>query len=355
MNIVVAGGGTAGHIDPAMNLADEIMRRHPHARVTALGTERGLETTLIPSRGYPLECIPPVPMPRRLNWDFVTLPFRLIRAVRATRQVFNRVEADVVIGFGGYVAIPAYLAARNRVPFVVHEANAKAGLANRIGARFANAVAETVAGSLPNAQLTGVPIRQSLVDLNRESTRSQAREYFGVDDDTKVLLIFGGSQGAQSINATVAECVTQDVFADVVVIHAVGLKNEFPAEPSAKYRPYAYLDRMDLAYAAADFVIARSGAMTVAEISAVGLPACFVPFPIGNGEQRLNALPVVDAGGALIVQDRQFTADYIRTTVIPILESEETLQRMSAASALVGRKDAAMKLADVVDGVVAGK
>ena len=136
-SVVVAGGGTAGHIEPALALADAVRRLRPDARITALGTERGLDTALIPARGYPLELIPPVPMPRKPSTDLLRLPVRVRDAVMRVRDVLDRVEADVVVGFGGYVALPAYLGARGRVPVVVHEANARAGLANKVGARFA--------------------------------------------------------------------------------------------------------------------------------------------------------------------------------------------------------------------------
>ena len=136
-SVVIAGGGTAGHIEPALALADALSRAVPDARITALGTERGLETTLVPERGYPLELIPPVPLPRRPSADLLRLPWRVGAAVRRVREVLDAFDADVVVGFGGYVALPAYLAARGRVPIVVHEANARAGLANKVGARFA--------------------------------------------------------------------------------------------------------------------------------------------------------------------------------------------------------------------------
>jgi UDP-N-acetylglucosamine--N-acetylmuramyl-(pentapeptide) pyrophosphoryl-undecaprenol N-acetylglucosamine transferase len=239
------------------------------------------------------------------------------------------------------------------VPFVVHEANAKPGLANRVGARFADAVAETVAGSLPGARHTGVPLRSAITTLDISAVREEAREYFGIDKNARVILIFGGSQGAQSINGTVAQCLASGAFDDVTVIHAVGMKNEFPTEPTQNYRPHAYLDRMDLAYAAADFVICRSGAMTVAEVSAVGLPACFVPFPIGNGEQSLNALPVVNAQGAVLVKDQDFNADFVRAVIMPIVHSPETLSRMGSRSKSVGRADASARLADLVEEVLA--
>lgn len=352
MNIVVAGGGTAGHIEPAMNLADEMCRRHPGARVVALGTERGLEVTLVPERGYELRLIPAVPLPRAINLQLATLPKRLQTAICSTRQILREVNADVLVGFGGYVSIPAYFAARGNVPIVIHEANARPGLANRVGARFADAVAETVPGTLPRAVLTGVPLRHAIETLNRDELRTQARDHFDIRDDQRVLLVFGGSQGARRINHTIADCVNQGVFGDVVVIHGYGSKNEPPAPASDCYRPFPYLDRMDLAYAAADFVVCRSGAMTVGEVTAVGLPACFVPFPIGNGEQSLNAQPVVSAGGAIMVADESFTVDFVRTQVMPLLNNDSECARMRIQSKSIGRPYATALLADLVEQVM---
>ena len=140
VSVVVAGGGTAGHVEPALALADAVRRAVPETRITALGTQRGLETTLVPQRGYPLELIPAVPLPRKPSAELLRLPLRVRAAVRRVREVLNAVDADVVVGFGGYVALPAYLAARGRVPIVVHEANARAGLANKVGARLATRV-----------------------------------------------------------------------------------------------------------------------------------------------------------------------------------------------------------------------
>jgi UDP-N-acetylglucosamine--N-acetylmuramyl-(pentapeptide) pyrophosphoryl-undecaprenol N-acetylglucosamine transferase len=353
LNVVVAGGGTAGHIEPALNLADEIMRRHPNANITALGTAKGLEVDLIPARGYPLKLIPAVPLPRKPNLDLLTLPIRLRVAIAETRAILHQLDADVLVGFGGYVALPAYLAARGRVPIVVHEANAKAGLANRVGAQFAAAVAETVVGSLPNAVLTGLPLRSAIANLDRTNKRAQARAHFGITSDAPTILVFGGSQGAQAINKVIEQAKREQLLEDLVVIHAVGRKNEFAFPKSQNYIPLNYIDQMDLAYAAADFVVARSGAMSVAEITAVGLPACFVPLPIGNGEQRVNALPVVAAGGALLVENAKFDVQYLSESVLPILKSPQKISTMSLASKSCGRQDASSRLADVVDHICA--
>ena len=359
LSIVLAGGGTAGHIEPAMAVADALIALDPALRITALGTARGLESRLIPDRGYPLRLVSAVPLPRSLNADLVRLPWRVRSAVDQCRTVLADARADVVVGFGGYVAVPAYLAAwrggrRSRpVPVVVHEANARAGLANRIGARIARRVLAAVPGSgLARAEVVGMPLRASITGLDRVALREQARRHFGFASDATVLLVFGGSQGAVSINRAVSAAAAELAAAGVSVLHVHGPKNtlELPS-PRAGDPPYValgYLDRMDLAYAAADLAICRAGAMTVAEVSAVGLPAIYVPLPIGNGEQRLNAQPVVAAGGGVLVADADLTPTYVATEVARLAGDSARLSAMTAAAAGVGHRDAAQRIAEIV-------
>jgi UDP-N-acetylglucosamine--N-acetylmuramyl-(pentapeptide) pyrophosphoryl-undecaprenol N-acetylglucosamine transferase len=349
---VIAGGGTAGHIEPALAFADALRRIRPDARIVALGTERGLEKSIIPGRGYQLEMIPPVPMPRKPNVDLLKLPLKVRSAVKMTRAVLERVGADVVVGFGGYVALPAYLAARGRTPIVVHDSNARVGLANKVGARFAARVAVAVPDSgLPKAEVVGIPLRESIISLDRAALRAEAREHFGLDPDAPTLLVFGGSQGARSINNAVSACARRFADAGIGVLHAHGPKNslavqEVPGAP--RYAAVPYLERMDLAYAAADAVVCRSGAMTVAEVAAVGLPAVFVPLPHGNGEQGLNAKPVVDAGGGVIVPDEQLSPDKVAELVVPMLTDPKRLNAMSTAALGTGHREAADVLARMV-------
>ncbi|MBB2992565.1 UDP-N-acetylglucosamine--N-acetylmuramyl-(pentapeptide) pyrophosphoryl-undecaprenol N-acetylglucosamine transferase [Mycolicibacterium iranicum] len=356
ISVVLAGGGTAGHVEPAMAVADALRALEPGVRITALGTQRGLETRLVPQRGYDLELITPVPLPRKLSADLMRLPMRVRTAVRQTRAVLDAVSADVVIGFGGYVALPAYLAARRRVPVVVHEANASAGWANKVGARVAQRVLSAVPDpGLGPVDVVGVPVREAITSLDRLSLRAEAREYFGFDPDARVLLVFGGSQGAQSLNRAVSGAAESLAAAGISVLHAHGPKNTLelrtPAPGDPPYVAVPYLDRMDLAYAAADLAVCRSGAMTVAEVSAVGLPAIYVPLPIGNGEQRLNALPVVEAGGGLVVDDRSLTSEYVAGTVPGLLNDRDGLAAMTAAAALAGHRDAARRVAEIALGV----
>ena len=358
VSVVLAGGGTAGHVEPAMAVADALTALNPDMRITALGTQRGLETRLVPERGYHLELITPVPLPRKPSGDLMRLPLRVRQAVRQTRAVLDDVDADVVIGFGGYVALPAYLAARGgplgrrRIPLVVHEANASAGWANRVGARSAQRVLSAVPNpGLRRVEVVGVPVRAAITSLDRMALRAEARAHFGFADDARVLLVFGGSQGAQRINQAVAAAAKDFAVAGISVLHAHGPKNTLELRESADgdppYVAVPYLDRMDLAYAAADLAVCRSGAMTVAEVADVGLPAVYVPLPIGNGEQRLNALPVVTAGGGLIVDDAELTPSVVADTVTRLLDDADRLQAMTAAAALAGHRDAAQRVAEV--------
>lgn len=358
LSVIIAGGGTAGHIEPALAVADALRALDDSIRVTALGTQRGLETKLIPERGYPLELIPPVPLPRKPTADLLRLPGRVRASVARTREVIDAVHADVIIGFGGYVALPAYLAAgpgvlrrRRAVPVVVHEANAKAGLANKIGARRAARVLAAVPDSgLARAEVVGIPVRESITSLDRAGLRAQARAEFGLPAEGPVLLVTGGSQGARSLNEAVSGAAPQLLAAGISVLHAHGPKNTLAVaegDGAARYIAVPYLSRMDLALAAADATVCRSGAMTVAEVSAVGLPAFYVPLPHGNGEQEFNARPVVRQGGGRIVPDSELTPKYVIDEVIPLLQDSARLVEMGRAAAGAGHRDAAATVARI--------
>ena len=355
MHVVLAGGGTAGHVEPALALADALRRRDATIEVTVLGTSTGLEARLVPARGYQLATIAKVPLPRRPTPDLLRVPGRLAGAVRETGQHLQRVQADLLVGFGGYVALPGYLAARRRgLPIVVHEANARAGLANRIGARLTPFVAAAVAGSgLRGAQVLGIPLRRDIAGLDRAAVRGAARAALGLTDGP-VLLVTGGSQGAQRINAAVTAAAGALAAAGVQVLQIAGPKQadavlaDLGPDRPATHQVLAYVDRMDLAYAAADLIVCRAGAMSCAELAAVGLPAVYVPLPIGNGEQALNAGPVVAAGGGLLVADAELDAETIRTLVLPLVLDPRRLARMATAAASLGHRDADEALVDLV-------
>lgn len=351
-SVLLAGGGSAGHVSPLLALADCLRRRDPHVRLTALGTRTGLESRLVPARGYDLRTVPKVAFPRKLSRDAVALPRKLAAAIAAADRAIAECQAQVVVGFGGYVATPAYLAARRRgIPIVVHEQNARPGLANRLGARLSPYVGTTFASTqLPHGRLVGMPLRREISTLDRAATRKQACAHFGLDASRTTVLVTGGSLGAQRLNNAFSGAAELLTGAGVQVLHLTGRGKEvaIPADVHG-YITREYADRMELAYAAADLVVARSGANTVCELTAVGLPAIYVPLPIGNGEQRINAADVVSAGGGILVQDSKVDAQWAATTVTKLATDTARLQSMAAASASIGQREADERLADLVE------
>jgi UDP-N-acetylglucosamine--N-acetylmuramyl-(pentapeptide) pyrophosphoryl-undecaprenol N-acetylglucosamine transferase len=352
-SVLLAGGGTAGHVSPLLALADCLRRRDPSTTVAALGTEQGLESRLVPERGYQLLTVPKVPLPRRPSADLARLPGNLRAAVAAADRAIERIDAQVVVGFGGYVSTPAYLAARRRrVPIVVHEQNARAGVANRLGARLTRFVATTFPSTqLAHARPIGMPLRREITGLDRAASRAEALAHFGLRDTSPTLLVTVGSLGAQRLNGAFQARVGELSGAGVQVLHLTGAGKEFEpvgAGPDAPYVVAAYTDRMDLAYAAADLVVARAGANSVCELTAVGLPAVYVPLPIGNGEQRFNAADVVAAGGGVLVDDAALTPGWVDSTLLPLLGDRERVDAMARASAGAGERGADELLADLV-------
>ncbi|WP_337059659.1 undecaprenyldiphospho-muramoylpentapeptide beta-N-acetylglucosaminyltransferase [Kineococcus sp. G2] len=357
MKVLLAGGGTTGHVAPLLATADRLRLRDPASEVLVLGTAEGLESRLVPERGYRMAVVPRVPLPRRPSPDLLRLPGRLRAAVAAAQRAIEEVGADVVVGFGGYVATPAYLAARRaRVPVVVHEQNSLPGIANRLGARWARHVAVTFPGTpLPRAVHTGMPLRAEVVELaragDRAALRREARTRLGLDPDAPTLLVTGGSLGAQRINDVLGSASADVLAAGAQVLHAAGRGKEVPLAPGtdpARYVVRPYLDDMATAYAAADLVLCRSGAGTVSELTALGLPAVYVPLPIGNGEQRRNAEAVVAAGGGLLVPDAELDAGFVRERALPLLTDPAALAAASSAAAAFGVLDGDERLAALV-------
>ena len=348
MRFLLAGGGTGGHVNPLLALA-ELLRSEGH-EVIALGTEEGLEQRLVPERGLELVTIPRLPLPRRLSPSVLTFPLRLLAASFKVRSLIRERNVYAVVGFGGYASAPAYLGAWfAKVPLVIHEANAIAGFANRLGARFTKHRAIAFPNSnLAGGTLTGMPIRKELVEGALSYDSGQARVELGLDPLLPTLLVTGGSQGAKSINEAVIAALPDFNNAGIQVLHIVGEKAGLEELNTSGYLRLAYCDRMDAAIAASDLAISRAGASTVSEFAAAGLPAVFVPYPVGNGEQRHNATSVIDADGAVLCEDSVFNAEYIAERVIPILSHKATPKKMSDAARSTGILDAAERLRDML-------
>ncbi len=356
-SVVLAGGGSAGHTSPLLATAYELRRLRPELTLTALGTARGLETTVIPAAGLPLELIPPVPMPRRPGKDLVMVGPRLLRAISATADILRRVKADVLLGFGGYVSTPAYLAARRLgLPILIHEQNVVPGLANRLAARLTRHVYTAFPQTpLAHAVCIGLPLRRAITELDRAAAGEVARETFGLLPRRPTLLVSGGSQGALSINRAVLGARDRLLADGISVLHVLGARNmsaetvrQVDPQTEAVYDPVPYVQHMEQAYAAADLMLGRCGASTVLETAAVGLPAVYVPYPHGNGEQERNAELVVRAGGGLLLSDADCLPDWVATEIPALLHDNGRLQGMAAALNGVAPTDAATVLATKV-------
>ena len=347
---LLAGGGTAGHVNPLLAVADTIREGDADATVVVLGTQEGLEARLVPAGGYQLIVIPRLPFPRRPNRQALTFLPRLNRAIKQVAGVIRSRKVDIVVGFGGYVSTPAYLAARRvGVPIAIHEANARPGLANRLGARYTTHVGVAFAGTpIRHAHFVGMPLRHEIEHLDRVSARPAAEGIFGLAADRPTLLITGGSLGARRLNNTVVQSAEALIGAGWQVLHITGEKSEVKDPGLDRYRMVAYCDRMDLALAAADFAVSRAGSGTVSELTALGIPAVYVPYPIGNGEQRFNAADVVRAGGGILVDDAAFLPEWLCQELVPLLANRERVRAMATAAASVGVLDGSARMVELI-------
>ena len=354
---LLAGGGTAGHVNPMLAIADEIVRREPNARIVMVGTKEGLESRLVPERGFDLHTIARLPFPRRPDaraWRFLR---GWAKAVQDVQDLIADRRVDVVIGVGGYAAAPAYAAARKSgVPIVVHEANAKPGLANRWAARSTPFVGVAFEGTrLPHARYVGMPLRREIAELEVKAVRNSARESFGLKVDHPVVLVTGGSLGAQNLNRAIVDALPAFLRAGIQVLHITGEKKQSPTVDSPGYVTLPYCDHMDLALASADLVVSRAGASAVSEIMALGIPAVFVPYAVGNGEQSLNARMSVEVGGALVVADAEFDGEWLTHHVIPTLSSSRTLAKMARAMTKVGTRRGSELTVNLVEEALASR
>lgn len=364
--VLLAGGGTAGHVNPLLAVADRLRDRDPATELIVLGTAEGLESRLVPARGFELVTIPRLPLPRRPSLPALRFPGRLLRTVRRVEGLVADRGVDLVFGVGGYAAAPAYLAARRRrVPLVIHEANSVPGWANRLGARWASRVGiafrDTPIGGRGAGSVVhvGLPLRPEIERLTvpgaRAALRAEAAAAFGLDPDRPVLLVTGGSSGARRINETVLESLDLLLRTGWQVLHASGGFREAIDVERPGYRAVEYLDRMDLAFALADLALGRAGTGSVLELSALGIPAVFVPYPFGNGEQRLNAREAVAAGGAILVEDAECTPAWVEAELVPLLADAPRRTAMAVAIASVGIPDGTARTVALIDAALSGR
>jgi len=360
VKVLIAGGGTAGHVFPALALAGRLVA-DAH-EVCFAGTATGQEARLVPAAGYRFEEIEARPLERKVSVRAVTAP---VAAVRSVGQVGPLAAwADVVVGMGGYVSVPVALAAlRSRRPLVLHEQNAVPGLANRTLARPARTVALAFAEARrafprrTRAVVTGNPVREAILAVRhrREELAAEARAAFDLDANRRTVVVFGGSQGALHVNRVVAEAIGRLPRQDLQVLlmagpaHAGTMQAATGATGGITVRVLGFLERMELAYAVADLVVARSGATTVAELAVCGLPAILIPYPYATGRhQEANARAIQRAGGASMLLDDELDGRVLAERVAWLLDDDERLARMGERAREWARPDAGEALARVV-------
>ncbi|MEP6480761.1 MAG: UDP-N-acetylglucosamine--N-acetylmuramyl-(pentapeptide) pyrophosphoryl-undecaprenol N-acetylglucosamine transferase [Rhodoglobus sp.] len=354
---LLTGGGTAGHVNPLLAVADRIRETDPDATLLVLGTKEGLEARLVPSRGYELLTIARLPFPRRPDRAALAFPAGFRRAVDEVAAIIRERHVDIVVGFGGYASAPAYRAAsRTKTPLVIHEQNARPGLANRLGALSTPFVGVAFRHTrLRGARFVGQPLRVEIERLDRFEGRKAGISFFGLDSAKPTLLVTGGSSGAQRINETVRDSITLVLGAGWQVIHITGEFRDAVDDPNLPgYLIVKYCDRMELALAVADVALGRAGTSTVAEVTALGIPAVFVPYAAGNGEQRLNAREDVAAGGAIAVADADFTPAWVGDTLVSLLRDRARIADMAMRAATVGALDGTDRMVALVREALAG-
>jgi UDP-N-acetylglucosamine--N-acetylmuramyl-(pentapeptide) pyrophosphoryl-undecaprenol N-acetylglucosamine transferase len=348
MRAILAGGGTGGHVIPAIAIAQELQRRY-QAEVLFIGTARGLENRLVPAAGFPLELVKVGALNRVSIATRVKTLFDLPRAVFSAGRLLNEFRPDVVIGVGGYASGPAMLAAiRKRIPTLAFEPNLVPGFANRVVARFVSAAAvhfEQTAERFRNAVVTGVPVRPAFFKIPRKPYVQAS----------PTLLVFGGSQGARAINQAVSRTIGSLVgrVPGVRVIHQTGEHDYngvlaaysqagFPAEV------HKFIDDMPAFFARADLILCRSGASTVAEIAAAGKPAVFVPFPLAaDDHQRRNAEAMENVGAAVVLEETRLDEVWLVDTICALLEDPGRLAKMSEAARVMSHPGAAKDIAEL--------
>lgn len=357
--IILSGGGTGGHIYPAVAVAEALRRRlGEQVEILFVGAEGKMEMEKVPALGYRIVGLPIAGLQRRMDWHNLAVPFKVLRSIRLARKTIRDFGADVVVGFGGYASAPVLWAAqRMGVPTVIQEQNSYAGVTNKILARGARHICVAYEGMerfFPKEKitLTGNPLRGGF--SKQGADRGEALTAYGFTPDLPVVLVVGGSLGTRSLNEMMKAWIVQtEGKAPVQVIWQTGkyYEREMQAFLAAHPAPHvwqgAFIDRMDYAYAAADLVVSRSGAGTVSELCLVAKPVLFIPSPnVAEDHQTMNARALEAKGAAVVVADSQSRTAMARAT--ELLSDKEALRRMSANLEALAKPDAAERIVDEI-------
>ncbi len=364
--IIVSGGGTGGHIYPAVAVAEELKRRHgSDVEILFVGAEGRMEMEKIPALGYNIVGLPIAGLQRRLEWRNILLPLKVVRSVQQAMQLVRSFDADIAVGFGGYASAPILWAAnRCGVPTVIQEQNSYAGLTNKIVGRHAKKICVAYNGmdrffGASRIVMTGNPMRGGF-SVADEATRAEALNYFGLTADKPVVMVVGGSLGTRTLNNMMCRWIErlEGETPEVQVIWQTGkfyeaeMRSFLESQPTEDVWQGAFLDRMDLAYAAADLVISRSGACTVSELCLVAKPTIFVPSPnVAEDHQTKNALALVERDAAIMVADN-IAVERAMSRAIETIKDKKTMEMLRKNIAEMAFPDAAERVADEIDKIL---
>lgn len=354
LRLLIAGGGTGGHLYPGLAIAEAFLDQYPQAEISFLGTARGIEATVVPEAGYPLILLPMRGLLRALSWQNLVFPLRLLWSIGRVYLLVRRMRPHLVIGTGGYVSGPAIIGALlARVPCVIQEQNSYPGLVNRrFGGRVSAVFLSFEASRKYFARrqrifLTGNPIRSSIAQCDKEN----ALREFGLNAARRTVLLFGGSQGARKLNEVFAECF--DLLTDADAFQFLWITGpswfsrwqHLDHAREDRVRVVAYVQNMSAAYAAADLVVCRAGATTIAELTACGLPAIYIPFPFATADhQTANARAVTEQGGGLLIAERELSAGVLLAEIRGLFAEVSRLAKMAGAARSLARPQAAAEI-----------
>lgn len=366
LKIIVSGGGTGGHIFPAISIANALKEIQPDVEILFVGAEGKMEMEKVPNAGYKIVGLPVVGFQRTLSLKSITFFFKLYQSMRKAKKILNDFNPDVVVGVGGYASGPMLKVAQKKgIPTLIQEQNSYAGVTNKLLAKNAKAICVAYEGMekyfpADKITLTGNPVRQDLVNL--ESKKEEARKYFDIPEGQKIILVLGGSLGAKTINRSIIGYMTEIAVQDKATIiwqtgklYYFDIKQELAGFNAHNVRLYDFITRMDLAFSVADLIVSRAGAGTISELCLVGKPAILIPSPnVAEDHQTKNALALAKKNAALMVDDINAPKELV-LMAFELLENKEKWEELSANISKMALPDAAKVIASKVLELAKGK
>ena len=359
LRVILSGGGTGGHIYPAISIANEIKLRHPDAEILFVGAEDRMEMQKVPEAGYKIEGLWISGFQRKLSFKNLLFPFKVMKSMWKSKKILNKFKPDVVIGTGGFASGPLLqMANQNNIPTLIQEQNSLAGVTNKLLAKKANVICTAYPGMdrfFPSEKivLTGNPVRQDLLDVSQK--KEEALSFFKLDPNKKVLLVLGGSLGARNINQLVMENLVELERHGLQVIWQTGslyFDDYRKYNEAGNVKTYAFMNRMDLAYAAADIIISRAGAGTVSELCIVGKPVLFVPSPnVAEDHQTKNALALAQMDAAVVIAEKDLETKF-KDIFFPLIDSEEKMELLGKNIKGMAKPFATSNIVDEVEKII---